>query len=312
LKFLKAEPFEKHLEESLPDHLSPLYLLLVPDPFEREFLAKRITSSLDREVRHLNIDTLLREIESPSLFSQKRVLICDEIEKLKIRALPLPSDLVLILMGKSVPTFFEAVKKVGITLDLTNEKPWDRKSRLQRWLLECVRSKEKTLAHDAAAYLIELGHTHFAMLLQELEKAIIYAGDEKQITLEMVKAIGTLSPLQTGWQLSETLVWGGTLNRKSIKELDDLYGVMGQIRYQLNLGVTLASGHEAPKLSPKRSEKLKVLAKSLSASYFAKGLKDLFKLELRMRSGITNHTLLLDHFHATLTKRRNDAPIKGG
>lgn len=305
MKFLKAESFEKHFEESLPDHLSLLYLLLMPDPFEREFLMQRMTRAIHREHVHLDVDTLLEEIESPSLFSKKRVLICDDIEKLNSKTLPLSSDLILILMGKSEPLFFEALKKEAVTLDLTKEKPWERKSRLQRWLLESARSKGKVLEADAVAYLLEFGHADFALLLQELEKAIIYAGSESQVSLAMVKAITTLSPLQTGWQLSEALVWGGSLNCRSIKELDDLHALIGQIRYQLNLGVTLASGNDAPKLSPKRSEKLKSLATSYSLPYFVKGLKDLFDLELKMRSNITNHTLLLEYFYAKLSERRH-------
>ncbi|NGX51022.1 MAG: hypothetical protein K1060chlam2_00879 [Chlamydiae bacterium] len=303
LKFLKAEPFEKHIGDSLPDHPSSLYLLIMPDPFERNFLAKRIMSALDFERHTLDVETLLDEIESPSLFSKKRILICDEIEKLKAKKLLLPDDLVLILMGKAEPNFFDAIKKEAVTLDLSKEKPWERKSRVQRWLLESAQARGKTLATDAAAHLLELGHADFASLLQELEKAALYAGNEKQISLEMVKAVGTLSPIQTGWQLSEALVWGGTLNRRSMRELCDLYSIVGQIRYQLNLGITLASGREAPKLPPKRREKLQSLATSLRTSYFAEGLKDLFELELKMRSGITNQLLLLDHFHAKLRGR---------
>jgi len=301
LKFLKAEPFEKHIEEALPDHLSPLYLLLMPEPFERTFLANRIKAALDFECVYRDVDSLQSEIESPSLFSRKRILICDEIEKLKSKTLSLSPDLVLILMGKSEPACFDAIKKEGVALDLSKEKPWERKSRIERWLLESARAKGKILAPEGVSYLIEAGQSDFSSLLQELEKVFVYAGDKKEISLAMIKAVGSISPTQTGWQLSEALVWGGTLSRRSLAELSDLYPFVGQIRYQLNLGVLLASGGEVPK----RNEKLRPLATSLSPRYFISGLKDLIDLELKMRSGITNHTLLLDYFNAKLAKRRH-------
>ena len=304
MKFLKAEAFEKHLVESLPAHLSPLYILLMNDAFERDFLAKRIVRATGLPCQRVTEEELLEEISSPSLFSEKEVLLCDEIEKSKEKTLPLSEHLILILMGNAEPPFFDFVKKVAVTLDLTKEKPWESKSRLQRWLLEEARAKGKTLSSDAATYLSE-GGADFAFLLQELEKAALYAGEDKQISLEYVKAVGSLSPLQTGWQISEALVWGGTLSRRSVNALEDLYSLVGQIRYQLNLGLTLASGKEAPKLSPKRADKLKALAQSLSLSYFISGLKELFTLEMRMRSNITNPILLLDTFHAKLAEKRH-------
>jgi len=305
VKFLKAEAFEKHLGDALPDHLSPLYLLLLSDPFERDFLAKRISRALDISHSYLQPDSLLEEINSPSLFSERRVIICDEIEKLKIDSLPLPPKLVLILMGKEQPTFYESVKKEAIILDLSKEKPWERKTRIERWLLESAKSRGKKLAADAIAYLLEYGMDDFASLVQELEKALLFSDDKKEITLETLKKVTSLAPSQTGWQLSEALIWGGALSRRSIQELDDIYGLIGQIRYQLNLGLTIASGEEPPKLSPKRLDKLRPLAKKLTLTYFSDGLKMLFDLELKMRSGITDHILLIDYYYAKLTLRRH-------
>lgn len=305
MKFLKAEAFEKHLTESLPDHLSSLYILLISDPFERAFLSKRITGAIGREVFYIDSDYLIDELESPSLFAEKRVVVCDEIEKLKNKSLSLPPDLILILLGKSTPAFFESVKKEGITLDLTKEKPWDRKNRLHRWLLEGARSNGKTLKTDAATYLLERTHMDWASLNQELEKAITFSGNDAQISLETVHAVCGLSIVQTEWQLSEAMVWGGTLHGRSIKQLEDLYGFVGKLRYQLNLGLALLSNGEVPKISPKRLEKLEELVRNLSLPYFVFGLRELLQLELQMRSGLNNHTLLLDYFYTKLAERRH-------
>ena len=193
MKYLKIDPFEKHLEEALPDHPSQLYFILMEDPFERRHLAERIAMRLGIPLTSCESDELLLQLESPSMFAEKGVIICDEVAA---KELPLGEEWVVIVTGIKPPPFFKKLEKEAVTLDLTGEKPWDRKSRLQRWLLEHAREKRKTLAVDAAAYLVEFSHTDFALLFQELEKALVYAGEEKTVTLEMIKTNFSVGNLQ--------------------------------------------------------------------------------------------------------------------
>lgn len=295
MKYVKIDSFEKHLDEALPDHPSEVYFILMEDPFERRFVAERISKKIGFEVIHCDNDQLLEELESPSLFSNKRTLICDEaIEK----EIPKVEDYVLIFTGKEAPPFYKKMEKEGTTLDLIREKPWDRKSRLQRWLLECARDRGKALSVDGATYLIHFSHVDFAMLLQELDKIIAYSGVEKKLSLEMVKEICSLDPIQNGWQISEAVVLGGTVHYGEI----DLYTLIGQLRYQLQLGLQIALAKEPPKTSPKKIERFR--RSGLNSSYFTEGLKELFNLEMKMRSNISNHGLLFDQFRAKLAAKR--------
>lgn len=295
MKYIKIDSFEKHLSESLPGHPSDIYFVLMDDPFERRFVAERISQKIGVEVVRSDSDHLLEELESPSLFSAKRTLVCDEVEEKEI---PKVDDFVLIFTGKKAPPFYKKMEKEGTTLDLTGEKPWDRKSRLQRWLLECARDRGKTLSADGATYLIDFSQADFALLLQELDKIIAYSGDEKSLTLEMAKEICSLDPVQSGWQLSEAVVLGDAVH---IGELD-LYALVGQLRYQLQLGLQIALAKEPSKASPKKVERFR--QSGLKSSYFMKGLKDLFDFEIKMRSNISNHKLLFDRFRAKLAARR--------
>lgn len=295
MKYVKINPFEKHLEEALPEHPSQLYFILMEDPFERRHLAERIAARLGIPVTFSEDDALLLQLESPSMFAEKGVIVCDEVSAKEI---PLGEEWVLIVTGVKAPPCFKNLEKEAVTLDLTGEKYWDRKSRLQRWLLEHAREKRKTLAIDAATYLVEFSHADFAHLFQELEKALVYAGEEKTVTLEMIKTICSLDPKQNGWQLSEAIVWGGPIYLGET----GLYGLVGQLRYQLQLGLQVVSGKEPPRTSPKKLEKIRKTG--LEASYYLGGLKELFYLELKMRSNVSNQGLLLDHFRAKLTERR--------
>ncbi len=292
---MKIDPFEKHLEEALPAHPSEIYFILMEHPFERLFLAERICRKLGIDVVHVEAENLLEELESPSLFSEKRILICDEPKEKEI---PKVDDLILIFTGRSLPPFYKELEKKGTTLDLTGEKPWDRKSRLQRWLLEIAREKGKALSVDGAAYLLEFSDPNFATLIQELEKVVAYSGEEKNLSLEMVKTIAPLDRVQNGWQLSEAVVLGGPVHFGEI----DLYPLIGQLRYQLELGLQIASAKEPAKVSPKKLERFR--KKGLKQAYYIEGLKDLFDLELKMRSNSSNQGLLFDQFRAKLAARR--------
>ena len=295
MKYVKIDSFEKHLDEALPDHPSDIYFVLMEDPFERGFIAERISKKLGLDVIHCESDNLLEELESPSLFSEKQILICDEVKEKEI---PKIDDLILIFTGKTTPPFYKKMEKDGIILDLLQEKPWDRKSRLQRWLLECARDRGKALSIDGATYLIDFSHADFATLLQELDKIVAYSGEEKSLTLEMVKEICFLDSVQSGWQLSEAVVLGGFVYFGET----DLYALVGQLRYQLQLGLQIAMAKEPPKASLKKVERFR--RSGLKPSYFIEGLKELFNLEMKMRSNISNQKLLFDQFRAKLAARR--------
>ncbi|MBF5060113.1 DNA polymerase III subunit delta [Candidatus Neptunochlamydia vexilliferae] len=295
MKYLKMDPFQKHLDEALPDHPSPVYFVCIADADERRFVAERIVKSLGLPTQWCDGETFSRELETPSLFAEKRVLICDSYEG---KQLHLSDDLILVLTSKSPTALTKKLEKEGVTLDLSGEKPWDRKPRLQRWLLEIAHAGGKKLDPAAAAYLLEFSPEAFAPLVSEVEKALVYTGDEKEVTLQAVKTIATLDPKQNGWQLSEAAVWGGP----ALLDDTDLYSLVGQLRYQLALGLQVAEGKPA-KGSPKKIDKIR--AKGLQASFYREGFQDLFELEMKLRSNISNQALLFDHFRAKLAARRD-------
>jgi len=332
VKFLKIDAFEKHIKEALPDHPSSVYTLLISDAFERKFVRERLWEAWDGQDKiAVSLDDLSEAISSPSLFAEKRCLVSDEIEKYKKNdfesLLPiletLPRDLLLIMGGSSLkafPSFYETMKKEMVLLDLTGEKPWDRKNRLHRWILEFAHEKGKSLAPDAATYLLDFSPIDFSMLIQEVDKAATFVGEDRTITLQAVKAVCHFKGAQRGWELSEALIWGGSIHYPSLHHLDSaaFYGFVGQLRYQLKLGVLVATAlekgeeetimREYPRLRPKALEKYKTQAERFTSSYFLKGMQALFDLELKSRSGIDT-TLLLDLFAFKLQRGRFHATI---
>ena len=155
------------------------YLILIKDSFEREFLAKRILKILNLPFSRIEPDKIANEITCSGLFTEKRVLLCDNIELYKEKLLSLQNDLILILMAKSKPDFFESVKKEGVTLDLLNEKFWERKSRLQRWVLLFTKDNGKKISD--CNYLVKNND------VQENKLILISAGSKRHAIIKLIK-----------------------------------------------------------------------------------------------------------------------------
>ena len=297
MKHVRMESFEKQLEASLPNDPFPVYFIFIEDDSERRCIADSIAKKIGWEVLYLDNRELLKKIHSLPLFSSRQILICDQVEEKKI---PIVDDFILILTAKVIPPCYEKMAQEALILDLLDEKPWDRKRRLQRLLVEHAKQSKKILSNDGANRLLSASHRNFCTLLQELDKIIIYSGNASSLTIEMIEAISFSDPLEHQWQLSENIVLGGKV---VIGNEIDFYALIGQIRYQLELGLELSQSKQSSKRA--QSKQISKFQRSrLTTSYFFKGLQDLFDLELKLRSTISNQRLLFDAFIAKLATRR--------
>ena len=309
MKFLKSEPFEKHLKEALPTHPSSLYTLILKDYFEKVFLKDRLIKELgSHKVERVDVFGLIQALDSLDLFHEKKIILLEEIETLnsetlnaifpKMRAIP--PETTLIFLGsslKAIPKLYESLKKEAVFLDLSAEKPWERLSRLRRWMLEYVQSQGKTLDPDAKAFLFEQGLSDFSALLTELNKVFTYIGEKTCVHLSDLKTICHFEVELNSWNLSEAFIWGGELGVEALGSLTQnaIFALIPQLRYQLTLGVKIATWisqgqvgeiqKNYPKLRPAILSKYTARAKQLGQSYFLGGLNALFTLEVGARSG---------------------------
>lgn len=296
MRYSKIDSFEKHLDDALPDHPAEIYFILMEDPFEREFVARCIAKKMGNEIKRCDPKDFLVELQTPLLFVDKRILLCDEVRDKEI---PIIKDRIVILTGKTPPPFHKKMEKIGVTLDLTIEKPWDKKKRVQRWLLDYARGCGKVLSGEGATYLADFSHVNFAILLRELDKVMTYSGDEKHLSLKKIREVASLDPFQSGWELSEAVVFGGEVDHSG--EID-LYPLVGQLRYQLEMGLQIALGKNPSKIPPKKLEHIQ--RKGLNSSYFIKGLQELFHLEVNIRLNLPDKRLLFDQFRSKLAAGR--------
>jgi len=322
MKYQNLKAFQKHLSSAAPHHLCRMYLIAIPDDFERAQVLNAILSYLVAPpTRFSGADCTLRDcldaIQSLSLFGES-VVILDEVEKFPKKELEtlcshLSAPAGYILFGaRSKTALAPIVEKEGVVLDLLEEKAWDKEKRLAEQLHERAKNAGKRLAPDAVPFLFERLGQDPALLDSEIDKVICYVGNRLEIVREDFLRISPASRTSTLWQIGEQVVWEGG----EILPVDGttFHGLIPILRSQLHLGLTLATLIEEnrppdqwsrylPKLWPKTLEKRSSQAASLGAPYFRKGLAKLFDIELLSRTHSTQYRALLDLFRAHLYAR---------
>jgi DNA polymerase-3 subunit delta len=328
LKYQNVNSFDKHIKEAFPDHLSSIYLVASSCNFERKELIKKITSNLMKKHGTQQValydatDTaekvVLNELNTHTLFGGGCIVVYDKIDRLKdfqqlIRYVIHPNRDCSLILGvtnmKVVSPLYQQGKKEIVVLDLTEEKSWDRRRRLNEWLFEIAKQHNKTLQTDAALFLIDHIGSDMATLYHEVHKLLCYVGDRPSISLCDVKTICCIKNLQTIWQQADGVIWeGATIEAYQKNDLSFLLPFIGQLRHQLQMGYQLAENvfqskevsRLFPLLKPQTFDRYLAIARQKKRGYFHKGLVALFDLEVHLKSSGLDISLLFDRFISKL------------
>lgn len=322
MKYQNVAAFEKHLQEAFPDHLSPIYMVVTSCDFERKKMFDKIASFLCNQTLAYDaavtpIELVLEELNTQSLFGGSNLVVLDRVDKLKESEklehyIIHPNRNAFLILGassaKSVSGLYQKGKKEVVALDLSDEKPWDRKRRLNEWLIEEAKLSGKAFSSETSAYLFEHIGLDMPGLYQELVKLICYVGNRPAITIADARAICSSHSIATGWQLSEGVIWGNDcIGADKTSELSFILMFIGQLRYQLQTGYQIAQLLENetplqeiarlfPQLRSQTLEKYLSGARQKKTAYFHQGLKALFDLELGAKSSGLDTSLLFDRF----------------
>jgi DNA polymerase III delta subunit len=257
-----------------------------------------------------SLDNALAELRAPSFFSTSSLVLYDGMEKLDKRGkealgayLQNPFAHTYLLLGSPTASPFASLNKgASVILDLSAEKPWDRDLRVKEWLVRRARLAGKTLAPEAAAYLVEQNAGDMAAAGQELDKLLCFAESAPAIGLKECKLLCASTAALSGWQIADALVWG-----QGTKEaVQDLFALIGQVRFQLEQGYQLAlcsSREEAQARLPQAKPKHWAAARGREL-FFKQGLLLLFKLELACKNSAGSPKALWERFTAQLERLR--------
>ena len=340
MKYSNLRAFNKHLEEAGPNHPSPVYMLLGKSEFDRKEAAKDLTHSLlgtQHPSEHtltvfdgerLSINEVMQDLHSMTFFAENRVVLINRAEKL---TKPVTVQLVqyfeksnpsvfLIISASTInraTSFYKNAEKVGVVLDLVEEKPWEQENTLVQKIVERTRDKGKTINQNTSRYLVKYAGTDQAQLQQEIEKLVCYVGDRDVITEADICAICTGVNTENAWQLGEAIFRceGGKALRIAtglLSEGEPFFSLVRQVRSQFQskfqiCAILLSGGSVAdvqkqfPYMKGQILQKNTELARRYGMDRFRKGMLAIDETELLAKNSSLSHDLLFERLIIKLT-----------
>ncbi|MBA3815435.1 MAG: DNA polymerase III subunit delta [Parachlamydiaceae bacterium] len=269
MKYNNLRAFEKHLEGAAPQHFSDIYMILAKEDYERKsaldllikiVLKKEVSPDLCLQIfdaeKH-TVDNVLSELEMLAFFAKKRLIVVHNADKFeKASALKMESyfnvpnrSACLVLIAPSVnraTNFYKKAEKVGIILDIAEEKPWEREKSLADWLGTAALAEGKQIEQSTCRALVKQLGTDQCLLQQELLKLVCYVGQRASITEKDVSTICGSVNSENAWQLGEAIFRRdvATALRISKALLNDgvaLIALLRQIRSQFQTEFNICS-----------------------------------------------------------------------
>lgn len=332
MKYTNVKAFEKHLESASPQHLSPLYLILIKDPFICKTMTDRLVSTLLSQVNHPEFclksfegqnvtETQLSELSESSFFSNKqifRINQADTIPKGTQKLLeeyfvnPNPANFLIL----SAPTlnrttnFYKKAEKAGIVLELEEEKGAAKEKTAMEWIHLLVMERGKKIAPQTVQYLVKQLGPDISLLNQEIEKLICFIGDRPEITVKDISEVCISVNIETIWQLGEAIFTRNApmalrISKALLADGIALIALIRQIRSQLQTDFQvfsiLASGGTNEDLSKKFPymkgfilDRHKKMAQEYGLTRFVKGMKKIDEIELIAKNSSTDENLLAE------------------
>jgi DNA polymerase-3 subunit delta len=320
MKFQTVQAFERHLQDTPKQQLGSLFAVVAIDFLERKLLVDKIVAVFKKdnpsvdvikmEISDQSLLAIKEELETFSLFSSNKVLVLKEVEKASKSLLDNLSTYFkvapaypVIFEGhdfKNDPKFYEKLKKEMIVIELTKEKPWEKKQRILNWVEGFCKKEKKTLSKDVLESLYEKCHKDLSLVMQEVEKLVIYTGQEAVITLAHLHAICGAEGELNLWTLAEAIVWqdAEAMWLKSLEFPMDtavFYPFLGQLRYHYQQGLKIFQltsqglnfeelSQKLPQLQPKHLQRYYASIQKFSANYFTQALLLLFEIDIQSKS----------------------------
>lgn len=228
MKYSTLGAFEKHLQSAAPDHFSDIYLLLAKDAFVRRqavdklsalILKNQVATGLNLyafDAEKQSIHTVMQELEMLAFFVKKRLVIvhnADAFDKAATTKLEnyfaSPNHTVCLVLSAETlnrsTNFYKKAEKVGVVLDIPEEKPWEREKNVAEWLRTEAIAQKKQMSSTTCQTMVKQLGTDQTLLHGELQKLVCYVGDRPTIEEKDIAAICTTVNLDNAWQLGEAI-----------------------------------------------------------------------------------------------------------
>lgn len=188
----------------------PNYFLFGADPFLVELATQGLTRALEEasqgqivkitlDLDETSVEEFVNSAQSLSMFAPKQLIVVTGVMKLREHqgkrltqyfANPNPQTVALFLAGdldrdQRKKKIFEILSSSVHVVELA---PLEERE-IAEWLQQQVKARGCTMDIEAVRFLLDLQGTDLGRLEQEVEKALLYVGDGKRITLTTVEAV---------------------------------------------------------------------------------------------------------------------------
>lgn len=259
-------------------------------------------------------EVIIDAAQSVPMMAKKRLIVVKDADKLSSAETerlgrylndPSPSTCLILTVEKvdMRKGFFQSLKECTVQFDPVYE------NQLPQWIKRDVESKGKRITPDAAQYLIEVVGSDLLRLRSELEKAMLYAGENKEISIRDVEAVSTKSKLKTIFELTDAV--GSKDTGKALKALRDLldngengvyilYMVARQLRQiwkvreLMDAGLDPAAIGKELKIPPFLQKGIMGQAKRFSGRDLKEAFPRLLEADASLKSGRLNDKLVLE------------------
>lgn len=340
MKYSTLSAFEKHLEAAAPNHFSAIYLIVSKENFVRQRALECLSSlvlkgeksaalslhQFDSE-KH-NVNQILEELETLSFFSKKRVVVAHNVDgfdksatlKLEAYAASPNNSVCFVAVAPAVnraTTFYKKMEKVGIVLDVAEEKAWEREKVVAEWLYHEAVKHGKQFPQQLCQLLIKQLGTDQGLLKTELDKLICFVGERQVISQADIAAISSAANLDSGWQLGEAIFRRDTTSALRISKglLNDgvaLIALLRQVRSQfqtefqvcsiLSRGGSVAEvAQEFPYMKGPILDRHVRLSQEYGMVRFKDGLLAIDDAELQAKNGMSDLEFLTERLIIKLT-----------
>jgi DNA polymerase III delta subunit len=325
MKFQKLEALEKHFKEAYPDHLSPIYIVISSHESERKKILQSLAGLLAKDSDFKRCGLLkdaLTHLQGASLFSPAVTALFDGLEslvktegELLASYVKSPPPKTYLLLGSSTLKPANDLYKVGkneiVILDLTKEKPWEEKARLQKWVVQVIRQHQKTLSPDAIEAFFSRLPADRLLMQQEIDKLLAFSHGRQEITKQDVEAICSTTEEQNLFHLARALAFSHVAKIPILSDLSTLLPLIGALRMQLEMGLKLSAllrkqtppddiASAFPRLWPKALQEAITGTKQKGETFFKNALLALYDLELGLKMSKAKPETLFTRFCATI------------
>jgi len=293
-------------------------LILSKELGEQQEALKAILSPVAIRFNKENFDpkTFITEYESRSFLVEKRMIVVEEVEKLKSElfegVIEAPqSDVTLVFVGESFPS--KLIEKMDLVLKYTVKKPYEKEAEMSAWMVQRAKEEGVRLSLDVANIWVKSFGMEKPLLEKELDKLLCNLGYSGEITLALVREFSITLPHLTLWQLGDAIF--GRSRKEAwqvlhtlLEEGSSLYQILSNLRGQFEAGLKQLAAHkrgrlceEFPYLKGSLAHKKVALLGGFGQNRLVRGLSLLFEAELRAKNETVTAEILLEPLLVRLT-----------